>query len=81
MKSRICIHSVRMAGFYPCLHCKQNCETETIQCSKCNGWVHCQCVPMNSSQLKAWSQEHLLFLCRNCCFTNDAFDAEKSLKR
>lgn len=76
-----CLQKGRMAGSYPCLECKTQCQNDTIQCSDCNKWVHIQCVPMSPAQLKVWSQSHLSFLCRNCCCNHNGFDPVKSLKR
>lgn len=78
----IILHSaIIMAGCYPCIQCKKQCHNDTIQCSKCNRWVHNNCVPMSSVQLKTWAQPLLKFLCRECCFKDNEFDFLKALER
>ena len=66
---------------YPCLMCDEECLNDTIQCSNCEKWIHCSCVPMSPSLLDSWSDANLKFLCQECCFSDGKFDLKKSMRR
>jgi len=44
---RLCRH-VR----FPCIVCDRSCGVDTIERSACSSWVHRQCVPMTSDQMR-----------------------------
>jgi len=66
---------------YPCVICTEECQSDTIQCSECEKWVHSQCVPMTEDMLEKWSDANLKFLCKECCFVGGHFDHKKCLQR
>ena len=62
---------------YPCVKCAKECSTNCICCSICQQWIHADCVPMSSQNMKTtWA-----FYCTGCCFSDGTFDFQKSLNR
>jgi len=46
--------------------CDKLCQTDTIECSSCNSWVHRQCVGLTNDQYDEFAAGGVIYLCQQC---------------
>ena len=63
----------------PCVVCGEQVGCNSIQCMKCQRWVHCRCsdMPREMSLLSCWD----VFVCRTCLGHNGSVEEKLEFER
>ena len=57
---------------FPCLYCHNPCRWDhtAVQCDECQGWIHTNCLGMNTAQYEILGNSNISWTCCSCGMPN-----------